>query len=498
MNFFEIFENHFKAVLPELFLTTVIIYLLCYGIFYTSSKEYKYPILIRPIAWLSLQTFFISVLLTINNPFDFIVVFNNLLLVDSFTSSVKVIILASAATSILISLDYLDKNKINAFEYIVIKLLAILGMMLMVSAYDLIAMYLAIELQSLSLYVLAAFKRDSEYSTEAGLKYFVLGALSSGFLLFGCAMVYGFTGLTGFDELAKLFSGSPDLFVMHISGAFVGVVFVMIALFFKLAAAPFHMWSPDVYEGAPTTITAFFAIVPKIALLSLLLHLTFYSFYDLIIFWQPAVIAISISSMVFATLGALYQIKIKRLLAYSSIGHIGYLLMGLAAGSIEGTQSLIVYIFIYILMMVNVFSVVLSLRKQDSGQLIKYIAEFANLSRVNPVLAITVVLIFFSMAGVPPLAGFCSKFYVFSAAVNSSLYFLCLVGVFTSVVGAFYYIRIIKIMYFEKIKKHTFLYSVTKENSIVLGLSTFVTVFFFLYPAPLLLLSHKMALVLCA
>jgi proton-translocating NADH-quinone oxidoreductase chain N len=362
----------------------------------------------------------------------------------------------------------------------------------MISAYDLIAMYSAIELQSLCFYVIAASKRNSEFSTEAGLKYFILGAFSSGILLFGCSMIYGFTGVTNFEELAKIFTGYEiTLFGAQSSGIFMGILFIAVGFLFKITAVPFHMWAPDVYEGSPTLVTAFFSIAPKISILANMIRVFIYSFYDPT--WQQLFFFCSIASMILGALAAMAQNKVKRLLAYSSIGHVGYLFIGFSCGTIEGIQSLLIGVFIYVLMTINVFAIVLALCQNR----FKYIADLGALAKTNPILAITSSITMFSYAGIPPLAGFCSKFYLFFAALGCGAYLLALIGVVTSVISCFYYIRFVKIMYFDTPKKWILYKPMDREKSLLLAITLFLISFFFLYPSPLFLVSHQMALSLC-
>ena len=626
-NFLDLFENDFIGLFPEIFLMSSTFFLLVYGVFLSTSKVYNYPSLIENIGWLSLFTLLYTIVLLIHNPINHSLLFFNVLILDDFTFFFKLLLLGSAFASICISFDYFQQEKINAFEYIILILFSTVSMLCMISSYDFISMYLTIELQSLCFYVLGASKRNSEFSTEAGLKYFILGAFSSGILLFGCSMIYGFTGITNFGELAKLFTGSTFVFnevsfdssmnVFHYtngleshfsnfesSGVIIGIIFIAVGFLFKLTAAPFHMWAPDVYEGSPTNITAFFSITPKIALFAIVLRLFLYSFYDLIFPWQKIIILCSLASMCVGALAALSQYKIKRLLAYSSIGHVGYLLIGLCCATIEGTEALFIYLIIYVIMTINIFAILLSLvgikRVQfhnsstelhkkmyhesfeflnwskmisskvslflqsnkvelntqsrnttesnltlynsmnslneqglnnsnvlsipvDSieststfGRLsvfdkveksnidrsmhniefprIKYLSDFAMLSKTNPILAFTLTCTMFSMAGIPPLAGFCSKFYIFFAALGSSFYFLAIFGVLTSVVSCFYYIRLIKVMYFEKPLSWITYQRMDREKSILLGITLFFIIFFFLYPSPIFLVAHKVAL----
>ncbi len=352
---------------------------------------------------------------------------------------------------------------------------------MMVSANDLIALYLGIELQSLSLYVLAAIRRDSIKSAEAGLKYFVLGALSSGILLYGMTMVYGFTGATGFNELELAFSNgvAKNQFI----GVTVGLVFILCALAFKVSAVPFHMWTPDVYEGAPTPITAFFSIAPKIAAMILLSRVLLEPFGGLFIQWQQVICFISIASMAFGAFAAINQTNIKRLMAYSSIGHMGFVLVGLASGSIAGLQAVLLYLTVYLFMNVGTFACILAMKRDD--RMVEEINQLAGLSRTNPKMTIALTVFMFSMAGIPPLAGFFGKYFIFKAAIDSELYTLTVIGLLASVVSAFYYLRIVKLMYFDE-AVDKFDRSIGKEISfITIGMS-FVTTLFIIILWPVL------------
>ena len=480
--------NDFVLLCPELFVITAACILLIYGVVYSTSSAYKYPLLLVNIGWLSVLCLVCACALHFNAPVYNAVVMYNTLVLDECTFFLKTLVIVGALASFMLSFDYFVREKMNAFEYAVLMLLSTGSMLLMISSYDLISMYLTIELQSLCFYVLAASKRNSEFATEAGLKYFILGAFSSGILLFGSSMVYGFTGTTNFEHLAHLATAS--------NGVLLGMVFLAVGFLFKLTAAPFHMWAPDVYEGAPTAITAFFAIVPKVAILGVFLRLFLSSFYDLLVPWQSLLLVCSLLSMLVGSLAALSQKKLKRLLAFSSVGHIGYMLMGMACGTVEGIQALLIYICIYVLMSINVFACVLSLRGEEGR--VKYISDIAVLSKTNPILAITLALTMFSMAGIPPLAGFCSKFYIFFAAISSSLYVLAFVGVMTSCISCFYYIRMIKIMYFEKPVRWLVYSQVDKTTSLILGTTLVCIVFFFVWPSPLFVSTHNVALALCS
>jgi NADH-quinone oxidoreductase subunit N len=497
MNFFNFFENDFIVVLPELFITTAIIFLLSYGVIYSTSSSYNYPILSVNVSWLSFFVLFIAFLLCIGNFLSSMVIFNNLLIVDPFTTFTKAIILLSSMLCILISLNYMEYNKINTFEYTLLILLSVLGMLLLVSSYDLLSLYLGVELMSLSFYILAAYKRNSEFSGEAGLKYFILGAFSSGLLLFGSSMLYGFTGMTNFEDIAKLLVGLGAMSdTVSYSGIVIGILFVSIALLFKVAAAPFHMWSPDVYEGAPTPITAFFSSVPKIALLALYIRLYFYTFFDFITLWQELFLTCAILSMVWGSIAALAQKRVKRLMAYSGIVNIGYMLLGVASGTITSIVGLLVYLVIYVIMTLGFFSFMLGMQNYKTTSLNVYLTDLTNIGKTNSTVALAVSLILFSMIGLPPLAGFFGKMYLFLAVMNSELYAAAILGVLSSVVAAFYYIRIIKLMYFESSKTFTLYKPMDAANSYVLGISLFLLIIFFVSSDALLFSCHRIGLLL--
>jgi NADH-quinone oxidoreductase subunit N len=369
--------------------------------------------------------------------------FDGLFIENGFTSFVKILTLTGSAVGILMAVDFCRREGMERFEYPLLMLTATLGMMLMVSANDFIALYMGIELQSLSLYVLAAFRRDSLRSTEAGLKYFVLGALSSGMLLYGCSLIYGFSGFTGFEAVAGALSSDHGVPL----GVAAGIVFVVAGLAFKISAVPFHMWTPDVYEGAPTPITAFFAVAPKIAAMAMVIRVLYGPFGNMVDVWQQVIIFISLASMILCAFAAVAQTNIKRLMAYSSIGHVGYALVGVAAGTQAGVSGVLIYFALYLFMNVGTFACILSMRR--GGRMVESIDDLAGLSRSHPLMAAALAAFMFSMAGVPPLAGFWGKLYVFQAAVGAELYVLAVVGVLSSVVSCFYYLRIIKLMYFD-------------------------------------------------
>jgi len=413
-------------------------------------------------------------------------VFGGLYVTDAFAVFVKLLVLAGSALAIVMSLGFNARERIARFEFPVLIVLATLGMMMMVSANDLMSLYLGLELQSLALYVVAAFHRDSVRSSEAGLKYFVLGALSSGMLLYGASMIYGFLGTTNFTEIARIFGGvdqpAPSV------GLIVGIVFVSAGLAFKIAAFPFHMWTPDVYEGAPTPVTAFFAAAPKLAAMALFLRVLIGPFGDLSDAWRQIIWFLALGSMLLGSFAAIAQSNIKRLLAYSSIGHIGYALVGLAAGTVEGLRGVLIYMTIYLVMVVGTFCVVLSMRR--GNRMLEEIDDLKGLSRTNPMMAAVLAIMMFSMAGIPPLAGFFGKLYVFLAAIETGLYTLAIVGVLTSVVGAYYYIRIVKVMYFDEAGP-AFDKPVGRAMVAIQAVSGAMVLFFFAVPGPLLAASEN-------
>jgi proton-translocating NADH-quinone oxidoreductase chain N len=498
-----LFDVDFQILLPEIFLVITGLLLLLYGVIFSTSAKNKYPLLLQNVSWLTLLGLLYSLFLILNSPIHSASLLYNTLFVDDFTKFMKILIVVCSSLCIFMSMSYIKQESVNAFELILLILFATISMLFLVSSADFISLYLAIELQSLSFYVIAAIKRNSEFSTEAGLKYFLLGAFSSGLLLFGCSLIYGFTGITNFSELAKIFTGgTQDILSSTVSlpACELGMLFLLVGFLFKVAAAPFHMWSPDVYEGAPTSITAFFMITPKIALFGIFLRIFVESFYDFFDAWQKIILIASIISMIIGALAALSQTKIKRLLAFSSIGHVGYLLAGFACGTIEGIQALILYLIVYIAMNINLFAFLLCPVRREFSHIIpriKYITDLSYLAKTNPVLALTVTATMFSMAGIPPLAGFYSKAYLFYATMSSNLYVVAFIGVCTSVISCFYYIRVIKTMYFEVPKNWCSFHQVPYENAITLALSVFFIVFFMMYPSPLHLITHKITLLLC-
>ena len=460
-----------SLILPELILAVGAMTLLMAGV-YSGQGSY------RAITWSAVVVVLLAGIAATATTEVRVTLFGDQFIVDSFGHFMKWLVFIGSALALIMSLDYNRREDIARPEYPVLILFATLGMAMMVSANDLISLYVGLELQSLSLYVIAAFRRDSARSTEAGLKYFVLGALSSGMLLYGCSMVYGFAGSTGFETLAGLFNQEAAT-----PGLVIGMVFVIAGLAFKVSAVPFHMWTPDVYEGAPTPVTAFFAVAPKIAAVALFMRVLVGPFGDLFQQWQQVVIFISILSMLLGALAAIWQTNIKRLLAYSSIGHVGFALVGLATGSSEGVRGVVVYMTIYLAMNVGTFCCVLAMRRQ--GRMYENIEDLAGLSRTSPLLALALAIFMFSMAGIPPLAGFFGKLYVFLAAIDAGLYLLAVIGMLTSVIAAFYYLRIVKIMYFDE-PVEAFDRPIGRELGAILALTGLFVVLFIAFQTPII------------
>lgn len=458
--------------LPEIFLAVAGMALLMLGVFRSGGS-------VRPVAYLAVVAFlFAAILATGAGGGTGVITFNGLFQVDAFAVFMKVLVLLAAALAVILSLGYLEREQMARPEFPVLMVFATLGMLMMISANDLIALYVGLETQSLALYVIAAFRRDNARSSEAGLKYFVLGALSSCMLLYGSSLIYGFAGTTGFTELAKLLAHGHAP-----TGVIIGMVFVTAGLAFKVSAVPFHMWTPDVYEGAPTPVTSFFAVAPKIAAIALLIRVLVEPFGHMTAQWQQVIIAASMMSMTLGAFAGIGQTNIKRLMAYSSIGNIGYALVGLAAGTEEGVRGVLVYMAIYLFMNVGAFAVILSMKTK--GRMVEGIADLAGLSRTNPLMAALMAIFMFSMAGIPPLAGFFSKLYVFLAAVESGLYTLAVVGVLTSVVGSYYYLRIIKVMYFDEPAEVIDPVGDDAMTGVMVATGLF-TLLFFVLPAPVL------------
>ncbi len=461
--------NVLLPVLPEIVLAVGAMALLMIGVFSGDGAA-------RFVNWLCILLLVAVGVCVVMLPAGRLVLFEGSFVVDDFARFLKILMLAGSAGTLILSLDYLTSEKLQKAEFGVLVLLATLGMMVLISASDLIALYLGLELMSLPLYVIAASNRDNARSTEAGLKYFVLGALSSGMLLYGASLIYGFTGTVNFTGIAKATQNGASI------GLIFGLVFLFAGFCFKVSAVPFHMWTPDVYEGAPTPVTAFFAAAPKVAGIAIFVRATIVAFPGITHSWQQIVVFVAIASMVLGAFAAIGQKNIKRLMAYSSIGHMGFALVGLAAGTAEGVQGVLVYMSIYVVMTLATFACILTMRRD--GVAVEQISDLSGLARSKPAMAFFFAMLLFSLAGIPPLAGFFAKFYVFLAAIKAGLYVLAVIGVLASVIGAYYYLLIIKIMYFDEPAKP--FDSMPFLLRIVLGVTGTLNIVFFVYPAPLL------------
>jgi NADH-quinone oxidoreductase subunit N len=455
------------AVVPEIILVCGAMALLMLGVFRDERST-------RAVNWLSILLLAAAGAAVVWLPAERLESFGGSFVVDPFARFLKLLALVGSATAILMSFDYFERTGQRRFEYAVLILLSTAGMLMLISAADLIALYLGLELMSLALYVIAAIDRDSVRSTEAGLKYFVLGALSSGMLLYGASLIYGFTGTVSFAGIAKA-AGEGGI------GLVFGLVFLFAGFCFKVSAVPFHMWTPDVYEGAPTPITAFFAAAPKVAGIAMFVRATIAAFPEIVSQWQQIVVFVSIASMALGAFAAIGQRNIKRLMAYSSIGHMGFALVGLAAGTSQGVQGILVYMAIYVAMTLGAFACILSMRR--NGGMVEEIGDLAGLARTKPAMAFFLAMLLFSLAGIPPLAGFFAKFYVFLAAIHAGLVTLAVIGVLASVVGAYYYLAIVKIMYFDEPAPG--FEPMPYGLKAVLAVTGLFNLLFFAYPGPL-------------
>ena len=465
-------------IYSEIFICLAIMTLLIIGVFKKNSAYLIYN--------LSILSLLICLALIFNFPInESVELFNNSYKIDYFSSFMKILLILSGIFVLLSSSKYIEIIKINKIEYPILVLSSITGMMVMISSNDLILFYIGLELQSLALYVLASFNRDNIFSSESGLKYFVLSALSSGLLLYGCSLIYGFSGSTNFDLIAE--NVNKDSY-----GLTFGIIFIITGLAFKISAVPFHMWAPDVYEGSPTSVTIFFAILPKIAALTVFIRILYVPFFNIIDQWQIIIIFLSIASMLFGSIAAIGQKNLKRLIAYSSIGHMGYALAGLSTGTNQGIQSSITYISIYLFMNLAFFCCLFMLRKDE--KYFEYIEDLSGLSKNHPILSFSFLIVLFSLAGIPPLVGFFAKFYIFTAVIEQSMYFLAIIGLVSTVIAAFYYLRIIKVIYFDT-EKEKFEKKHNIGLKISLAISTIFILFYFIYPSPLIEIIEKIIII---
>ena len=457
--------NNLNILLPEIFLAISIMTILMVGVFNKNSYNL--------VTKLSLFIILLTIFILFNKEIYSIKIFSETFVSNPFTTFIKILLLVAGFFVLNSSQQFIKDNNINKFEYPIIILISILGMFFMVSSNDLIIFYLGLELQSLSLYILSAIDRDNTRSTEAGIKYFILSALSSGLLLYGCSLLYGFTGSTNFDLIAQELNTEN-------TGAIFAMVFILVGLAFKISVVPFHMWTPDVYEGSPTSITSFFAVVPKVAGLAVLIRFMEIPFKNILVEWQAIIIFLSIASMILGAVAAIGQKNIKRLMAYSSIGHMGYALAGVATGVVSGYSSSIFYICIYVVMNIGAFGCIYLMRVD--GKYKEEIGDLSGISKKHPLLAVSFLIILFSLAGIPPLGGFFAKFYIFMSVIENEMYSLAIIGLLSTVISAFYYLKIIKIIYFDEFKQS---FDQIKNLNITstIFVSCIILVTFFLYPS---------------
>ena len=470
--------NNLNFIYPEIFISLSIMFLLMVGVFKKNSSNLIFN--------LSIITLIGTLALILSYPMQSnINLFNDSYKIDYLSSFMKILTMGSAIFVLITSARYLKLFKIFQVEYSILILCSILGMMVMISSNDLMVFYIGLELQSLALYVLASFNKDQLKSSEAGLKYFVLSALSSGLLLYGCSLLYGFSGSTNFSIISENINSIEY-------GLTFGIVFILVGLAFKISAVPFHMWAPDVYEGSPTSVTLFFAIVPKIAALTVFIRFLYLPFFNVINEWQIIIIFLSIASMVFGAIAAIGQKNLKRLIAYSSIGHMGYALAGLSVGTNEGIQSSVSYITIYLIMNLGLFSCLFMMKRNN--RYYENIDDLSGLSKNHPLISFSLLIILFSLAGIPPMAGFFAKFYVFTSVIKQEMYFLAIIGLLATVISAFYYLSIIKIIYFDPEKeKYDSDHSIGLKIS--LALSTLLILLYFIYPNGLLEMVIKINII---
>jgi NADH-quinone oxidoreductase subunit N len=462
---------------PEILLALAAIVLLLVGVIVNKERAVG-------ITYAAIATLLVLAVYVVLAPADG-VIFNGVFISDAFTRYMKVLVLGGSAFALMLSLSHSVEHGVHKFEYAILALMATLGMMVMVSANDLMSLYIGLELQSLAIYVLAAINRDSSRASEAGLKYFVLGALASGMLLYGASLLYGFTGQTNLQAIVEAIALEGRSI-----GLIFGVVFLLAGLAFKLSAVPFHMWTPDVYEGAPTPVTAFLATAPKVAAMALMIRIVMDTFEPITSDWQQIIIFLSIASMVLASFAAIGQKSLKRLIAYSSIGHVGFALVGLSSGTQVGVEGVAIYMAIYITMTVGLFAVILSLRTERG--FVETIDDLAGTSKTRPFAAAIMAILMFSLIGMPPLAGFFAKWHVFLAAIEAQLFVLAVIGVLASAVSAFYYLRIIKVMYFDEPVEA--FEAIPGELNIIMGISGFLLVtYYFTVGSPLASFAHTAA-----
>lgn len=488
MNFL-LFNNDFIALIPEFFFIFSISFIILYAVIYSTSPLFDFPLLITNTLWLSLYILCILFLLNFYNFCDCIIL-NKLLIVDGFGKFMKCLTIFFMIFFIFYLFHFSKIEGIFNFEFVIIFLFAVLGFLLLISSYDLIGMYLSIELLSFSSYILATFKRNSEFSTEAGLKYFILGAFSSNFLLFGCSLIYASIGTSNLENISIILLNEFDFDLKYIS-IFIGLLFILVSVLFKLSAAPFHFWSPDVYEGSFLVVTAFFSVIPKISLFSLLTRFFFISFYGNFFIFQNLIILVSILSMFIGCFGAIWQIKIKRFLSFSAINNIGFMLLGFCSNSLQGIFALYFYCIIYIVGSLSIFSILLLVYKNHNLKRLKYIKDFSILFKENSILGLFLAITFFSIGGIPPMAGFLSKMFLLLNMINNNLILLALLGVFVSAISCFYYLRIIQQSFFNKSYKWVGIQKLDLYLSFYISFFVIFLISFFIHPTCLIILIHN-------
>ena len=491
----EIFNNQFEILIPEFFLTTILLILLLFGVFYKKNEINQKFLIIKNLNTIIIYLLFILLILlfNINNISGTLI--NSLLIIDNLTQFIKIILIFCTIIYFLIQENYIIQQKIISYEISILILISILGLMFLISSNNFITLYLSIELQSLSFYILTASKKRSILSIEAALKYFILGSIASGFILYGSSLLYGITGSLNFSNILLLlsninFTNNIDL-LLSISYS---LVFIFIGIFFKIGAAPFHMWLPDVYEGSPNNITFFFAVVPKIAFISILIRFFFFIFYDISFFFEFFFMIMAYSSMFIGTLSALQQNKIKRLLAYSSISHIGFIFIGFSSNLLNNIPYILLYIIIYIIMSINLWTSYISININHKP--IKYLTDLSNIFKLNSLISTIIIINIFSLAGIPPLAGFFSKLFIFFSAIKNNYFNLVFFAIIISIISSFYYLKIIKIIYFEKKDNIKFLNQINKIQSIILLINTQIILLLFIFPNIILINLNKIYLYL--
>lgn len=491
----EIFNNNFETLIPEFFLTTILLILLLFGVFYKNNQNNNKILITKNLNTIIIYLLIILLILTFNINNISNNVMNGVLIINNFTQFIKIILISCTIICFLIQKEYIIQQKINSYEINILMLISLLGLMLLISANHFITLYLAIELQSLSFYILTASQKKSILSIESALKYFILGSIASGFILFGSSILYVITGSLNFNNIFLLLSNINYIENTNLLlGILYGLIFIIIGILFKIGASPFHFWLPDVYEGAPNNITSFFAIVPKIAFIGILIRFFFDIFYNISFFFEFFFFIISILSMLIGSLAALQQKKIKRLLAYSSISHVGFIFIGFTSNILNNIPFILLYIIIYIIMNINLWTSYLSLNINHKP--IKYLTDLANIFTINKLIAIIIILNIFSLAGIPPMAGFFSKFFIFFSAIKNNYFSIIFFAVIISIISSFYYLKIIKIIYFEKIMKKLFILKINKIQSIVLIINTQFITLLFLFPNIILVNLNKIYLYL--